>query len=336
MKRFPLLDRPTRALRSPVLLLVALIFFMADARMARAGGAIRVSIPAQSAVEEEWIYLGRIARVEGDDQALVERLQKVALANAPAQGQTRWLEPDTVRLRLRQSGIEAGEVRLQAPDRFAVTRGAMTIEADRIRAVVLAFLRARQPDEQGPPQVASIQSEEGILVPRGELSIRVVPDTVGVHAGRVRMALDIAVDGRSIRRTWATAELDQQAEVLVAARPLPKGQVIDEQDLALRRANLEGIPAGALSRPTVALGQRTRRALAAGAVISADLLDRPIVIKRGDAVLMLIESGGMRITARGIAKKQGRQGERIVVENSESQKKVYASVLDERTVRVDF
>jgi flagella basal body P-ring formation protein FlgA len=320
----------------PALLLAAFLISMTDTHQGLAGGTIRISIPSQSTVDEEWIYLGRIARVEGDDRERVERIQKVALANAPGQGQTRWLEPETVRLRLKQSGIEAGDLRLQAPDRFAVIRGAAVIDPDRIREVVLDHLREHRPAGQEPPRVEKIETEEGIIVPPGKSSIRVVPGSPQWRAGRVRMALEVSVDGRPPRRTWATAELDQQVEMVVAARPLQRGRVIEPEDLEVRMVNLDAVPAGALSHGEQAVGLRTRRPVNAGATVDADLLDRPAIVQRGDAVLMLIEAGGMRVTALGVAKKPGRLGERIMVENLESRKQVYASVLDARTVRVDF
>jgi len=45
----------------------------------------------------------------------------------------------------------------------------------------------------------------------------------------------------------------------------------------------------------------------------------------------------MRITAMGVVKeREGREGERILVENLDSKKGIYAQVVDSKTVRVDF
>jgi flagella basal body P-ring formation protein FlgA len=316
-------------------LLAAMLLVLA-AGAARADGGLRVSIPARSAVEEEWIYLGRIARVEGQDPELVERLQRLPLANAPPRGQTRWLDCETVRRRLKQSGIEPGAVRLQAPERFAVTRGATAVDSDRIREAVMAHLTAAAPADAEALRVARIETESGIVVPPGELSLRVVPGSEQRRPGKLQMALEIAVDRRVVRRTWATAELDQQVELLVAARPLPKGRLLVEEDLAQRSVAPESLPAGAVASSDAALGMRVRRAVPAGGAISGDLLERPLIVKRGDPVQMLIEAGGLRISAMGIAQRAGRQGERIVVENVDSRKRVLASVLDARTVKVAF
>jgi flagella basal body P-ring formation protein FlgA len=68
----------------------------------------------------------------------------------------------------------------------------------------------------------------------------------------------------------------------------------------------------------------------------ANLVEYPPLVKRGDVVIILVETSGMRITALGQVKKKGRLGESIPVMNYDSKKILYARVLDSSTVKVDF
>jgi flagellar basal body P-ring formation protein FlgA len=72
-------------------------------------------------------------------------------------------------------------------------------------------------------------------------------------------------------------------------------------------------------------------------VLRSDLIEFPPLVKRGDVVLVVAESGGLRITTLGMVKqREGRRGERIRVENIDSKKSLYGRVLDAKTVKVDF
>ena len=53
-------------------------------------------------------------------------------------------------------------------------------------------------------------------------------------------------------------------------------------------------------------------------------------------VMIVAESGGLKVTALGEVKSSGYVGQRVKVVNLDSKKKIYARVVDENTVRVDF
>ena len=85
------------------------------------------------------------------------------------------------------------------------------------------------------------------------------------------------------------------------------------------------------------LGKRTKRAINANTVLRSNLIEFPPIVKRGDVVTVIAESGGLRITALGLVKgREGRRGERIKVENLDSKRTLYAQVVDSKTVKVDF
>ena len=65
-------------------------------------------------------------------------------------------------------------------------------------------------------------------------------------------------------------------------------------------------------------------------------MEFPPLVKRGDVVMIVAETNGLKITALGQVKKKGARGDRIPVVNFESQKVLYARVMDANTVKVDF
>jgi flagella basal body P-ring formation protein FlgA len=124
--------------------------------------------------------------------------------------------------------------------------------------------------------------------------------------------------------------------VVVSKKPLRKHKPLDEDDIELRKMDLADLPSNVITDPQAVLGKRTRRAIGSKTILRTDLIELPPIVKRGDIVVIVAESNGIRITALGKAKSKGRLGERIPVENFDSKKVLYARVVDSRTVEIEF
>ncbi|UCF95334.1 MAG: flagellar basal body P-ring formation protein FlgA, partial [Desulfobacterales bacterium] len=100
--------------------------------------------------------------------------------------------------------------------------------------------------------------------------------------------------------------------------------------------DLAQLPSDVITDLEAVIGKRTRRAVNPQTVLRSDLVELPPVVNRGDRVLIVAETEGLRITALGEVKHKGRPGERIQVVNLGSQKILHARVLDATTVEVEF
>jgi flagella basal body P-ring formation protein FlgA len=66
------------------------------------------------------------------------------------------------------------------------------------------------------------------------------------------------------------------------------------------------------------------------------MLVRAPIVKRGDMVTILAEAGGLRVSVPGKILEKGYKGQLVRVQNTMSHKKIYAKVINDATVRVDF
>jgi flagella basal body P-ring formation protein FlgA len=124
--------------------------------------------------------------------------------------------------------------------------------------------------------------------------------------------------------------------VLVAARALRRGTIIQASELALEERDLQTGPFGYLTDIEDALGKRVTRPVAAGSPITeAYLEDQPLVI-RGQQVLLVAETPYMRVRMTGTAMQDGAAGDRIRVRNKRSKRVVEGRVGPDGLVRVDM
>ena len=107
------------------------------------------------------------------------------------------------------------------------------------------------------------------------------------------------MDAKPRKRVWATVSLSVMAPVVVSRKPLARYQTIHEGDVAVAMRDLSSISGGVISDPSLVLGKRMRRSIGPDAVFRTDLVEVPPVMKRGDVVTIVAESGGLRVTALG-------------------------------------
>lgn len=107
------------------------------------------------------------------------------------------------------------------------------------------------------------------------------------------------------------------AQVAVTAMPLRAGEVLGIDHVTLERRDVTLI-GDAIGAPEAAIGQTSRRSLRAGEVLRANQLAAPLVVKRGDQVLMVARQEGIEVSMAGEALDAGAQGAVVRVRNTAS------------------
>ncbi len=122
--------------------------------------------------------------------------------------------------------------------------------------------------------------------------------------------------------------------VVIAARPLAKGDVIRASDLALEPAKRGVAQKGAFRSPDEIIGQEAVRSIAAGQVLDANYVQPPVLVKRGDVVTVYAYTSGIRIKATGRSRLAGARGELVEIESLVYRMRFFARVADIQIVEV--
>jgi flagella basal body P-ring formation protein FlgA len=304
--------------------------------LAWAAGATSVRCYDQAEIASDQILLGTIAQVDGSDEKLVRRLEAVVLGRAPLPGKTRVLDSAAILTRIKQSGIDPAQLDLQIPPEVVVNRAAVTIGREQIEQIVRGYIQQQTRGAEDALRIKDIHISEPVVLPQGHLTTRVVAPKNTELAGTVPLSVIFKVDDEAEKRVWVTVSLERLTRVVVARRPLGRYKPIDDDDLEVKAVDAAGLPADCIINPEVVIGKRTRRPVDAGTVLRPDLVEFPPLVKNGDRVRIIAETSGLRISAAGQVKQKGCQGELIQVVNLDSNKVIYARVVDAQTVKIDF
>ncbi|VXB34624.1 flagellar basal body P-ring formation chaperone FlgA [Massilia sp. 9I] len=104
------------------------------------------------------------------------------------------------------------------------------------------------------------------------------------------------------------------AVVAVTSAPLRAGEVLGDEHITLERRDVT-IMNDAIGTPADALGQTSRRSLRAGEVLRSSQLSSPVMVKRGDQVLMVARHEGIEVSMAGEALDAGARGAVVRVRN---------------------
>lgn len=208
-------------------------------------------------------------------------------------------------------------------------------EAD-IRRVLNDYLRQKSENLGLDVSVKKIGYSGDMALPAGTVSYEVVAPDRWEGWGNANLALIVRVDDRVERNIPVKVEVEALADVVVAVRPLERGEVIGNGDIAVQKRDLAKTQGKACRSASEAMGKRVRTAIRANNPVRADNLERVPLVKSGQLVTIIVENDSLRITAAGKARGSGAEGDTVMVQNLSSQKEVAARVVDAATVNVDF
>jgi len=202
-----------------------------------------------------------------------------------------------------------------------------------LRDALVGYIESRAP--------AGVEMEQWELR-RGDL-LPIQGELVGVKIAsgaewRARTPIRAEVESSSglVRTLWVTANLRRARSVVVARRTLPIGHSIGRGDVGTEITEGWRNHEDLYERAEEVVGKKVWRPVSKGSCVKSFHVRDRRNTKRGDAVVILAESGAIRVQAPGELLESGNPGDRVRVLNKASGKEVYATVVDANTVTVSF
>ncbi len=259
-----------------------------------------------------------------------------AILNAPAPGERTILDAELLGRIARLYGLDWKP--LNRDIRAVVKRDSQTLTHEEILGEVRAALEA-----QGAPKDAELQTATASLAidlpveatpsiqvgkvafdPRSRRFSAMV-DISASEGDRVVFTRQVAVGGRM----FATEAMP----VLTAS--VNRGDIIGPNDITVAHVRADQVRDGAVSDPYALVGKQARRAIKEGEPVLASQLQSPVIVNRGDEVVIFYALKTMNLTAKGKAMDAGGQGDVIRILNTSSNRTLMAKVVQPHQVVVD-
>jgi flagella basal body P-ring formation protein FlgA len=149
-----------------------------------------------------------------------------------------------------------------------------------------------------------------------------------------RVSVRVSCEGSAPWSVFVPAQVKVFRDVVVVKRPLTRGSIIGEGDVALAERDTGALGQAFLVTTGQAVGSKLTRPVVADQVILLTSLEKADVIAKGDHVVIKAQSGAINVNMPGEAMSAGAPGEQIRVRNLQSQRVIKARVTAPGVVEV--
>jgi flagella basal body P-ring formation protein FlgA len=156
-------------------------------------------------------------------------------------------------------------------------------------------------------------------------------------AGRERFVLSFSTAKGQVQMPLFVDVTPPPMPAVVAIRPIGRGEIVKAADIELRTIDANTKSAG---QHVVAdsverlLGMEARQAIQPGEIVYTDSVQPRIVVRRGDMITVVSQSGGIRVRTTGRATQDAAKGELVQVESVGTREKYDARVTGTREAAV--
>ena len=205
--------------------------------------------------------------------------------------------------------------------------GTLFVRGADLRSAVEAFV-AGLPARDGTVYAVECRDvPDSILVAAGLLRLRVDPSATPILRGRVGLAVEIAVDGVTVRRVVVPALIRTFTSALLSARRLDARACVSAADVRSERVESTGWTRRPLADAASLEGKRTRRFIAEGSVLFEELFEPVPLVAHGDPVTLRAASIGVTVSTGAVAMEDGIAGSVITVRAPYTHERIRARVV---------
>lgn len=297
---------------------------------------LKITVESAAEIRGDHITIGDVAHIQGGAPEAVAKIKRIVIGQSPPAGQERSLSSHYIATRLKQHGLKSQDFSIQAPTRIRVKRAFQLIHSRDIESAVRQAIHTNMPWDPHQVSVQTLRGISSVTLTPGPLTLDVVFPPNAEFLGTTSFTIFFRVSGNVEHRLFGTALISLSRALVTTAHPLPRHHIITASDIRIKGFNLTRLPRQVFLTPEDIIGKRTKRRLRANAMIHTDAVEALPLIRKGDVVIIRVESPLLRITTMGQAIENGQQGATIRVKNLSSQREVRAVVVDPKTVKVPF
>lgn len=216
----------------------------------------------------------------------------------------------------------------------AVAREALTQSPESIRKAVGAFITQGIEGEYPHHEITV-----GSLDPRLKLVACKVPLKGFLPAGGSLIGnttVGIRCGGGKPWTIYVPASVKAMREVVITTRPILRNATISKDDIRLEEREVTAGSDSYIFKPEHVLGKLAKRTLTSSTPLTPGMLSEPLLVRRGQQVIILAEGAGIEVRMAGTALMDGAEGQIIRAQNKLSKRTVEGQVIQSGIIRVNM
>lgn len=137
-------------------------------------------------------------------------------------------------------------------------------------------------------------------------------------------------------KSYVPIEQHIYVQGIKATTPISRGERITQSNTDIGEIDISTLRGHLYTESNPPFGMIASRNIRINSFITDQLTDKPNLVKKGSSVLITAGSGGIMVKMNGTALEDGIQGQQIRVQNTSSGRIVYAKVVSDSEVLVNY
>ena len=210
------------------------------------------------------------------------------------------------------------------------------IPADEVRVLSKQFLLDELTWDPEQLEIKIEYTGGDLTLPKGPLDWKFNLPGRKKRIGQVSFHLTLKQDGRVLRHIRVQAQVKVTYNLFKTTKQLKRGHVFEINDVESIQVQSLRFLRNKINNWDQLEGHQLTRNVEEGETLAGYMVKKVPMVKRGDRILLIAERGTLKVTAPGVVRENGFKNQMIKVENVQSHKIVYGTVLNSRTILVNY
>ncbi len=295
---------------------------------------LEISFLPHATVSDISVTIGDVVRFD-ESTELTKSLNTQVIFKSPQPGDSITLQTHNVRKYVIQKFRLPLTTTWMGPSSIIIKRSGQEISASRLLQVIDDFL---QSNKKTLPKAEIRFSAKSLplpfVLPKGKITFEVVPSSPNI-VGSSSLSIIIRIEDRVRKNLSIKGKVQAFAPVAVVSKNVKRGSMLTPSNTQLINKDISVLRNPCFNLREI-LGKKVTRSFRVGSVINATYVEFPPLVRKGQLVKILINSGSLYISATGIARTNGKLNQVIRVRNASSKKLIFCKVTAPGIVEVQI
>ncbi|MBW1670935.1 MAG: flagellar basal body P-ring formation protein FlgA [Deltaproteobacteria bacterium] len=206
-----------------------------------------------------------------------------------------------------------------------------------IKSMIVNYINENMPWPKGTVRTEFCSQISDIDLTAKDITYRVVSIRGEDFIGYSNFAIRFYDQEVFLKEKTFRLRLEVLRDMVVSTGYLAKGTNISKDDVKLVKKWFDRISSKVIMDINDVLGKRLRTSIKQpDTIITRNMLMEPVMVKRGKLVRIVLEKGPLKVTTIGLSEQNGAFGDIIKVKNISSKNVIYARVMGDSLVQVEF
>ena len=210
------------------------------------------------------------------------------------------------------------------------------IDQDKLNRAVGLNIEKNMPWMKGSMRFEILSALPQLAMPEGKVTWKVESRGNEDYLGETNFVLKLYNNGVLFREEPIRARIEVLREFVISTKNMGRNHVVAAEDISLQKRWVRSIPLNSISDMNDVVGKSLCLSVRPNTEITGNMLKAVNAVTRGRIVQVVLDSGAINITTMGMAEEDGVEGSFVRVRNISSNKIIYARVVGESKVKVDF